>query len=788
VGGPLVTENALQGAPQPALARVAVRVLKERAELVVLVLLVVGAVLLGTFSSGKGIPVGVFGLGVAGGAAVALQAIGIVLVYRSNRLINFAQVAIGAVGGVVFYELAFLGKPLMALHAVCPSCVKTTTIKIADHTFTVPVVRNSSGRLISWMAHFNFWTSAVAGILVVLILSYVSYSFVIKRFADAPRLIATVVTIGLAAVFELIKGIVPQLFHVDPRVAGTMPFPFKLGFSIGTVNFGTTDVVTLMITAAALVLLTAFFARTAIGVVLRGAAENPQRAESLGVNTPALTSIVWVVAGLLSGIVAILAATSAGVGAMAGEERLLAVAVVAGLTSIPITVAAGLVFGIVDQAMLWTVQSSALVDGLVLLIIVTVFLVQRSRSTRTDTESDAGWKASREARPIPAELKSLDVVRRWLLLLRIGGGVLVLGLPLLLSPSQTNLAAVTLIYAIIALSLLVLTGWAGQISLGHFAFAAIGAWVTAVSHWPFPLSVLAGGAVGAVVAVLIGLPALRLRGLHLAVSTLAFAVAVTSLLLNPRYLGRHLPRNLTRPRVLGLALDDQRTFYYFTLFFLVLVVLAVMGLRRSRTARALIGARDNEPAAQAFGINLVRARLGAFAVSGFLAAFAGGMFAFSQYGVNVQSFTVEASIRMFLMVVIGGLGSVAGPLIGAGYIGAVNIFGQSSPLFALGATGIGVVTLLLFAPGGLGDLVFRMRDSVLRRVAARFRIDVPSLVADRLQGLGWRAAIAPRTRAGGGSSFVPRRYRPTGQWSVEARSRAARAATTKTNKKEPVRV
>jgi branched-chain amino acid transport system permease protein len=417
-----------------------------------------------------------------------------------------------------------------------------------------------------------------------------------------------------------------------------------------------------------------------------------------------------------------------------------------------------------------------MVDVLVLAVIVTVFTVQRTRGTRVDTEADAGWKASRETRPIPSQLRDLEVVRRWLRTGRALGIVAILGLPWLLSPSQTNLAAVTVIYGIIALSLLVLTGWAGQISLGHFAFAAIGGWVTAVVRLPFPLPPLLGAAAGAVVAVLIGLPALRLRGLHLAVSTIAFAVATTSVLVSPRYLGKHLPSTLNRPRVLGLALEDQRTFYYFALFFLALTVVAVVGMRRSRTARALIGGRDNEPAAQAFGINLVQARLSAFAVSGFLAAFAGGMFAYSQYAVNAQSFTVDASIRIFLMVVIGGLGSVTGPLLGAAYIGAAEMFGQGNAFVALGATGIGVVSLLLFLPGGLGELVFMMRDAMLRRVAARYRIDVPSLVADRRRGLGDKVPIEAKARPGGGTVFTPQRYRPDGQWAVLSRAKAGEQA------------
>jgi branched-chain amino acid transport system permease protein len=417
------------------------------------------------------------------------------------------------------------------------------------------------------------------------------------------------------------------------------------------------------------------------------------------------------------------------------------------------------------------VQTPGFIDGLLLAIVVVVLLVQRARRTRVDTEADGEWKAAREIRPIPAELRSLDVVRRWTRPLRVIGVIVLLGVPWLLSPSQTNLFTVTLVYGMIAMSLLVLTGWAGQISLGQFAIAGIGAYFTALTRLPLPFSLLAGGLVGSLVAVIIGVPALRLRGLHLAISTLAFAIAVTSILLNPRYFGSALPDNLSRPSLLGLQLDDQRTFFYVTLVFLGLTVAGVRGMRRSRTARALIACRENEAAAQAFGINLLRARLGAFAVSGFIAAFAGGVFAYSQYGVNASNFGHTQSIKMFLMVVIGGLGSITGPLIGAAYVGFSEIIGTNLlpdlPLFTDGALGLASVVLLLFAPGGLGEVVFGIRDAMLRRVADRHRIDVPSLFADR-RATSKRAPIIPMTRPGGGTIFVPPRYRADGQWSIES--------------------
>jgi branched-chain amino acid transport system permease protein len=248
---------------------------------------------------------------------------------------------------------------------------------------------------------------------------------------------------------------------------------------------------------------------------------------------------------------------------------------------------------------------------------------------------------------------------------------------------------------------------------------------------------------------------------------------VSAILLNQRYLGRHLPAAVRRPVVLGLNLNDQRVFYYFVLAFLLVGVIATIGMRRSRTGRALIGCRENEALAQAFGINLVRIRLTAFAISGFMAALAGGLFAYAQFGVHGQNFDAAQSINMFLIAVIGGLGSISGPLIGAAYYGVINIF-TTNALVALAATGIGVILLLLLLPGGLSDGLYRIRDALLRRVADRYRIDVPSLIADGKARSGERASIAPKQRPGGGKIFVPVRYRIANQWALDAQHRAGR--------------
>jgi branched-chain amino acid transport system permease protein len=188
-----------------------------------------------------------------------------------------------------------------------------------------------------------------------------------------------------------------------------------------------------------------------------------------------------------------------------------------------------------------------------------------------------------------------------------------------------------------------------------------------------------------------------------------------------------------------------------------------MGLRRSRTARVLVAARDNESAAQAFGISLLRARLSAFAVSGFFAALAGVLFAYQQGNVSASAFSVETSLLLFTYTVIGGLGSIAGPLVGFAALAVLSLSTLGPGVLAT-VNGLGGIALLLLAPGGLAQLGLDVRDGMLRRIARRGGITVPSLSQDTATGI---ASIAP------GPSFVPPRNALDGQWATTAGARAA---------------
>ncbi len=319
-------------------------------------------------------------------------------------------------------------------------------------------------------------------------------------------------------------------------------------------------------------------------------------------------------------------------------------------------------------------------------------------------------------------------------LLRTLAVVGVVALPFFLDLRDTNLAAAVLIYAIIAISLVLLAGWAGEISLGQVAFVAIGSAAAGAAnvHWSLgPIGcVLLAGTVGAVASVIIGIPALRLRGLFLSITTLAFAVATSSYLLNRDFFA-FLPDNLVDRIERGsistpfgaIDVGSERAFYFVCAAGLGLVVLAVHGLERSRVRRDIVAGRDNERNAMAFGLNPARAKLLAFALSGFFASFAGGLLVLHQQALGEQIFAPVESLRALTMVVVGGLGSVPGAILGAVFVKSTEWFNVVVPLrfqrvFTFAGSGIGLLLVLWLLPGGFGSLLVRARDRFLRAVAA----------------------------------------------------------------------
>ncbi|HZB71056.1 MAG TPA: ATP-binding cassette domain-containing protein, partial [Acidimicrobiales bacterium] len=319
-------------------------------------------------------------------------------------------------------------------------------------------------------------------------------------------------------------------------------------------------------------------------------------------------------------------------------------------------------------------------------------------------------------------------------------------LPFVLSVDRSLKGSALLIYAVLGLSLVLLSGWGGAVSLGHVAFFAIGAAVVGWTSTEQGADLVGGLAVatvvGALVAVVIGVPASRLRGLPLAITTFAFSLATTSYLLNDEFFDwvptERIPR---RPLLGGFDVSTPTEVFLLALAVLVLVAIGARGIRDSRTGRAAVALRDNDRAGEAFGIPGFRVRLATYALSGGIAALAGGLFAHHQQAFDPSSFAPIQNLAVFTMVVIGGLTSVTGAFLGALFLLGTQWFLPQD--WRILASGIGVLAVLWLVPGGLATVPFALRDRALRAVARRRGIDLEAWADDGREEQGPPPAAAP---------------------------------------------
>ncbi|MDX6273365.1 MAG: hypothetical protein QOJ92_575 [Frankiales bacterium] len=742
---------------------------RARADTVLLLVLLAATALLPKHDAG------IYALGVVSGANYALFAAAAILIFRANRVINFAVVAVGTVGAYLTSALLTFDWTTRKIQSVC-GCWQPPP----EWWRGKPIVH--AGQFEGFAGpNIGFWIPVVVGILAAILCSYLLYAFAVRFLTDAPRLVVALATLFFVYVCSFLIGeITPQRFasqeQLDARLnVGAPILPFHWTWKVGLITLQSADILVLISLAVVVPLLAWYLLKSSAGVAIRGAADNPSRVASLGVSVLSVTGRVWLLAGLLSGVGAMLLTFGGALPASPDNVldpvvlvRILAIVVFARFTSISMAAVAAVVLGVLNSTVQFAYSTTAALDAALLVIIGLALVLQRNHRVRADADVESGLRAAKEIRPIPTELRSLPEVRKWLRVVGLSTGTVVLGAPLVLSKSQLNLSSFCLLAVMVFLSVLVLTGWAGQISLGQMAFAGAGAWTVGVTGLPFLFALIAAGIAGAALALLTGIPGLRLRGLHLAIITLALSLTVTSYLLNPKYLGKHLPDSVSRPHLFGMDLDNEQVFFYLVVLALAVTVAMVAGMKRSAFARALIAARDNESAAQAFGINLLRARLSAYAVSGAIAGLAGGLIAYQQHGVITETFSAGQSLRIFLFSTLGGLGAIAAPLIGGAIFTLSQLF-LPAQLFRV-ALGFGGIALLLFSSGGLSEIVFGVRDNLLRGLARRRKILVPSLLADeRDQGTGpVRLDIKPNTVGrGGGTVFIPPRYRLDDQYAIK---------------------
>jgi ABC-type branched-subunit amino acid transport system permease subunit len=631
------------------------------------------------------VPAAVVVTGIVVGLAHGAMAVGIVLVYRAQRVVNLAHVQLGSVGAAVLaYLVVQLGVP--------------------------------------WPI------GLVAGVAAAALLGAGAEVTVMRRLADAPRLTVLVATVGLAQVLVLLTYFVLDRISGDLRLDEGFPSPIGSARAIGDdLVLTQSHLLVLVLVPPAILAVAAVLRFTDLGMAVRAAAENRDAAGLAGVPTGLVTTAVWAMSGALAAATAIALGPDRGLTLSDAFSpdllvRALAAAVVAGMTRIGVAFLAGVGIGVLEQVVFWNwPDTSGAVELALLVVVLVAFGVQAIAGRRAGerTGERSSWTLTGGARPLAAHLAA-DPRVRWAG--RIGFAALVVAaalVPLTLSNAQTLTVTGVVCLAMLALSVTVLTGASGQISLGQVAFLGLGAavsfQVTVTHELPFLVGLAAAAAVGAAVTVAVGLPALGRPGLFLAVTTLAFGLVAQRWLLPQDWMtgsGARAPR----PAVGGVSFESQHAYYLVALAGLVLSIGLVRRLLGGPVGRTLIAVRDNERHAAALGIDPTRAKLVAFALAGSLAAAAGSLYGTGIELFGSENFPVTDGLRLVSVAVIGGLGSVGGTVLAALVVFGVDRL-VSVPELRLLTTAMGLLLVVLFLPAGLVKPLTVVRDAVARRLA-----------------------------------------------------------------------
>lgn len=632
-------------------------------------------------------------LGLLDGLNVALLALGLVLVFKAGRFINFAQAQLGVVGALVLGKLGI------------------------DYGW-------------SW------WFAFPVAVLLGGAIGAASELLVVRPLRDRNRLTLLIATIGLSQVLTavaLFKWLGPDPLEL---AAQGYPLPLHTTFFIDELPVGGQHVMIAVLVPAIAVGLTLLLRYTLLGKTIRAAASNPDAAGLAGIDVHRVSAITWVIAGALSAVSAILAAPNQ----VEFDPdtlgptllfRALGAAALAGFSSLPQAFAAALGLGVVEGVALNLTGSGGTALGMVFVVILVGLLVRSSRA-RTAVNNSDRLEVTERPIQVPPLIETRLIARRHrglLIIAGIGIGLLAPLLPPFREPAEIFVLTLTLAFALVGMSLVALTGWAGQVSLGQFAFLGVGAFMAmrlSENGWSFPVIVILSGSVGALVALAVGLPGLRQSALTLAVTSLGLAVAGPNWIFRQSWFAPPGASQVTAYRVPGFGdLSSHRALYYSGLVLLVISGLALSALRRSGPGRLLIASRDNEEQLASLGVSTTAVRLSVFAISGFVSASAGVIWAAARGSVAVSQLSPHQSLLMLSMVVIGGLTSLPGAV-----LGAVLLFGlptlasdfiqsifSSTVQFQLALGGLGLIATQITYPSGIAGSLRHGFERLLRRLA-----------------------------------------------------------------------
>jgi branched-chain amino acid transport system permease protein len=560
-------------------------------------------------------------IGITLGGVYALAAIGLVLIYRVSGVLNFAQGAVSMFSAFVAYQVS---------------------------------------TVMGYPAAVGLLAAIAAGGAI----GYVIERFTIRPLAGRSALSKVVVTIGWLLVLQTAAGLIwgQTAYHRPVQLAPIQGFAFP-----GTSVVVGWDEFTTIVVALGLAFGTAAVLRwTTFGTSMRAVADDPDAARLWGIDVNRVMAVSWVAGSAMGAIAGVLITPRINF-----DPISLTIVVIAGftaaligrLTSLPWTVAGAMFLGLAETYPRIFSSNAGAGDAVTFaLVLMTLAILFRPGARLANRSS-----AAREYVPVPAA--DNPAVRRAVVGTAIGLGIVV---PLLLSSYYQSLAAYALMVGLIVLSLVVLTGLVGQVSFCQYSFAAIGAFTVGSlvgGHgWSFWPALLLGVACSIGVGVLVGIPALRLSGLFLAILTIAVALFFDRFLLAPgtwdSFSGGISSWTVGRPSFLGISLEGAYAFYLFTLAVFLLAVLAVWNLSRSKTGRVLRAIRNSEIAAATSGVNLTAWKLAAFGVSAGLAGLAGGLLAAGIGSVSAGAFTFQQSLAVLAIAIVVGVRSIGAAAVG----------------------------------------------------------------------------------------------------------------------------
>jgi ABC-type branched-subunit amino acid transport system permease subunit len=619
--------------------------------------------------------------GVGTGGALALLTLGLVAIYRGSGVLNFAHGAIATMAAYVFVRF-----------------------------------------FATW--HWPIILSVVVGVLAATLIGVSFQLLVMRPIADAPVLTKIVGTLGLLVA---LVNIIPIAF------GNSLPPPLqflphrRLVLPLGSPKFGLGEdrLIIALVAIAAAVVLWALYRFTIFGVATRAATDNERAAILLGHSPQRLALINWALGSALAGFAGILLSTL--VQLTPGFYTVLMIPVVAaallgGFQSFGLAVAGAFAIGC-GQAVLnhydfrW--QTATGIPGwsqVLPFAVIALVLILRGKSI-----PERSYLLNR---PLPRVPQTQPI---WYLPLVAAGGVAWYALmPTEWADPMTS----SLIAAIVFLSFVVVVGYVGQISLVQMGFAGLGALVAAHaaanSGIPFPLPLLIGAVVAIPLGLLIGLPALRVRGINLAVITVGAAFALDQTVFSdPSLTGNDTGLVVPPPKLFGVNLNSvthARPFGMFVLAVFVICALVVTATRRAPLGMRFLAIRANERGAAAAGVSVVGAKLVAFSLSGVIAALAGGLLAYQDLNVSFARFTALASITYLSMAYLGGITSVGGALT-AGILVASG--GVVSHIFGTGTfsttwipvlAGLGTMQIVVMQPEGLAGTNAALVRGIRKRI------------------------------------------------------------------------